>query len=497
MPEVSLGNYSAEAGATRLQRWLRLESHGKPAIYGQIYAAAEISSVHYWFEIVLSAGIATFGLVLNSPAVVIGAMLISPLMGPIMSAGLGLAVGDLYLTLKALVNLAASVGLAIGFSGLLVWVLPFHAATAQILSRTNPNLLDLGIALFSGLAGSIAVCRAGGGEGVTTLPGVAIAVALMPPLCTVGFGLGSGWNTRIMGGAALLFLTNLVAIVTSAFFIFLLVGMNTSAVRAQMEEVRQRERVARAIRRGRLAWLLKSEGRVHWRIAMLVVLLGAVSVPLRSALIQLTEEGIARSAVEKQVGELAPHGTLVSEQVEVGRQTIAVELVTTRAVSAERIKQAEAAIEQRAGRKADLTISTVASQSEIERLTERLTAPVEVPAAAKPVVAPPTAAALQQELVTDVGAALAKAWSAQPALAGFDVTSDASGMRVNAQYVAAKAMDATAVGLIERDLATNLKVPGVTLNAVRISATAAAEERAGVKPKDTRTPELPGTSKGS
>jgi uncharacterized hydrophobic protein (TIGR00271 family) len=493
----NVGSYSADMGATRLQQWLRLESHGKPGIYGQIYAAAEMSSVHYWFEIVLSAGIATFGLVLNSPAVVIGAMLISPLMGPIMAAGLGLAVGDLYLTLKALVNLAASVGLAIGFSGLLVWVLPFHAATAQILSRTNPNLLDLGIALFSGLAGSIAVCRAGGGEGVTTLPGVAIAVALMPPLCTVGFGLGSGWNTRIMGGAALLFLTNLVAIVTSAFFIFLLIGMNTAAVRAQMEEGRKCERVARAIRRGRLAWVLKTEGRVHWRIAMLVVLLAAVSVPLRSALIQLTEEGIARSAVQKQVSELAPHGTLVSEQVEVGRQSIAVGLVTTRAVSDERVKQAEAAIEKRAGREADITVSTVASQSEIERLTERLTAPVLAPAVVKPAAASSNA----EELVKDVGAALAKAWPAQPVLTGFDVTSNAAGLLVNARYIAARAMDATAVGLIERDLAADLKVPAVTLNAVRISAAEAAKQAAAnaerTKPKAPRISMLPGASKGS
>jgi uncharacterized hydrophobic protein (TIGR00271 family) len=499
-----VGSYSAEVGAPRLQRWLRLDSHGKPGIYGQIYAAAEMSSVHYWFEIVLSAGIATFGLVLNSPAVVIGAMLISPLMGPIMAAGLGLAVGDLYLTLKALVNLAASVGLAIGFSGLLVWVLPFHAATAQILSRTNPNLLDLGIALFSGLAGSIAVCRAGGGEGVTTLPGVAIAVALMPPLCTVGFGLGSGFDERIMGGAALLFLTNLVAIVTSAFLVFLLIGMNSGPVREQMEEVRRREHFAQKIRRGRLAWVLKTEGGVHWRIAMLVVLLGAVSVPLRSALIQLTEEGIARGAVQKQVGELAPHGTLVSERVEVGPHTIAVGLVTTRAVSGERVRQAEEAIERRAGRKADITVATVASQSEIERLTERLTAPVEVPAAAKPAVAPPTAAALQQELMNDVAAGLAKAWPTQPALAGFSVTSGQTGLTVNAQYVAAREMDTTAVGLIERDLAEDLKLPAVTLDAVRISAAEAAKQQAaqeaaakaeGAKLKAARIRVLPGASK--
>ena len=120
---------------------------------------------------------------------------------------------------------SASVAVSIAFSGFLVWLLPFHSATSEIVSRTNPNLLDLGIAFFSGLAGSVVVCR-GGGDGVTALPGVAIAVALMPPLCVMGFGLGSGPNLEIMGGAGLLFLTNLVAIVASAFLVFLLVGMS-------------------------------------------------------------------------------------------------------------------------------------------------------------------------------------------------------------------------------------------------------------------------------
>ena len=171
----------------------------------------------------------------SSPAVIIGAMLISPLMGPIMATGLALAVGDLYLGIKAVLNLSVSVTVSVAFSGFLVWLLPFHSATSEIISRTNPNLLDLGIALFSGLAGSIVVCR-GGGDGVTALPGVAIAVALMPPLCVMGFGLGSGVNLEIMGGAGLLFLTNLVAIVASAFVVFLLVGMGAPEAQRRTTE---------------------------------------------------------------------------------------------------------------------------------------------------------------------------------------------------------------------------------------------------------------------
>ena len=152
-------------------------------------------------------------------------MLISPVMGPIMATGLALAVGDPYLGITAIVSLLASVTVSVAFSGFLVWLLPFHYATSEILARTKPNLLDLGIALLSGLAGSVAVSR-GGSDGATAMPGVAIAVALMPPACAIGFGLGTGFpNLEIMGGAGLLFLTNLVAIVASAFLVFLLLGM--------------------------------------------------------------------------------------------------------------------------------------------------------------------------------------------------------------------------------------------------------------------------------
>src|SRR5665647_3821084 len=156
----------------RIEQSLRIDPKSKPRVYAQVYESAEIASLNYWLELVFSAGIATFGLVLDSPAVVIGAMLISPLMGPILAAGLALAAGDLYLGLKSAVNVLASMAGAVGFSAVIVWLLPFHAPTAEILSRTQPNLLDLGVAVFSGLAGSVVVCRGGGGGGVTALPGV-------------------------------------------------------------------------------------------------------------------------------------------------------------------------------------------------------------------------------------------------------------------------------------------------------------------------------------
>ncbi len=254
-----------------LQTWLGISAAAKPKVYEQIFANSDFKSLSYWLGIIFSAGIATFGLIENSPAVIIGAMLISPLMGPIMATGLALAAGDLYLGIRALINLLASVALSIAFSGFLVWLVPFHSATSEIISRTTPNLLDLAIALFSGLAGSVVVCR-GGEDGVTAIPGVAIAVALMPPLGVMGFGLGSGVNKEIIGGAGLLFLTNLVAIVASAFLVFLLVGMGAPEAQRAVTASRGGEHPPGKPSNRVFARIVAAGAKLHWRAAMILIL---------------------------------------------------------------------------------------------------------------------------------------------------------------------------------------------------------------------------------
>ncbi|MCL6546296.1 MAG: DUF389 domain-containing protein, partial [Bryobacteraceae bacterium] len=115
----------------RIERLLHIEPDSKPRVYLQVFKAAEFADLNYVLELLLSAGIATLGLVLDSPAVVIGAMLISPLMGPILAAGLAFAVADLYLGLKALVSIVLSTLVAVLFSGFLVWLLPFQFPTNE------------------------------------------------------------------------------------------------------------------------------------------------------------------------------------------------------------------------------------------------------------------------------------------------------------------------------------------------------------------------------
>jgi uncharacterized hydrophobic protein (TIGR00271 family) len=450
---------------TALQRWLRIDQHAKPIVYGQVYKTADVSNINYWLEIVFSAGIAALGLALNSPAVIIGAMLISPLMGPIMATGLALAAGDLYLAVKAIANLVASIALAIGLSAFIVRLLPFHSVTAEVLSRINPDLLDLGVALFSGLAGSVAVCRAGNDGAVTTLPGVAIAVALMPPLCVIGYGLGSGVNTRIMGGAGLLFLTNLVAIVSSAFVVFLLVGMNSPDVRAEMELARKCEPFAEKLLQGPLARALSKGGQLHWRILMLVVLLAAIAVPLRTALKQVAGEAVARGAVQDVVKGLLPPGTLISQQIEVGRDSVAVRLTSTRNITDAKLQEAEKEIERRCGRKVEMSVASVASQSELAQLMQKLTPPP--PSPPEPVAK--TLPEMQQELIARVAPVLNSVWPPEVPVQGFDVALSASGIVLNVRYQSALTLGKIPLDMITRDLQTKLGVPRLSLTAKRVA----------------------------
>ncbi len=212
----------------------------KTTLYIDLSKSATLKDLVYWLQILFSAGIATLGLVQNSSAVIIGAMLISPLMAPILSAGLALATGDLTLGVRAIANLFLSTVLGMLFAFLLVELLPFKDQTSEILARTQPNTIDLVIALFSGAIGAIATCRETKGV-VTSIPGVAIAVALMPPLCVVGYGVAlggdSGW--KIAWGGGLLYLTNLVAITFTAMLVFVLLRLDRKQIRESVRVWRE------------------------------------------------------------------------------------------------------------------------------------------------------------------------------------------------------------------------------------------------------------------
>ena len=197
-------------------RWVRLWR--KNNLIDQVDRIAVLEHVHegcelgprYGFMIVMACGIAMLGLLQNSVAVIIGAMLISPLMGPIVQLGMGLATFELRSIREALRTISAGMLLALAIAVLIVWLSPLKEATSEILGRTRPTFFDLLVAVLSGLAGAYATISRKG----ETIVGVAIATALMPPLAVVGYGIAVG-NWEIAGGAAFLFMTNLLAIALS------------------------------------------------------------------------------------------------------------------------------------------------------------------------------------------------------------------------------------------------------------------------------------------
>ncbi|MEP3225726.1 MAG: DUF389 domain-containing protein [Parasphingorhabdus sp.] len=184
----------------------------------------------YAFMTCMSAGIAILGLLLSSPAVVIGAMLLSPLMGPIMGAGFALAIGDYAWLKESTKAIILGTLVAVLFAAFVVALSPLQTVTTEIASRTRPNLFDLAVALFSALAGAYAMIRGRMG----TIVGVAIATALMPPLAVVGFGVAT-LNMSVFGGSLLLFFTNLMTIALIAAGMARLYGFRSSLSERQSQ----------------------------------------------------------------------------------------------------------------------------------------------------------------------------------------------------------------------------------------------------------------------
>ncbi|MFQ5445492.1 MAG: DUF389 domain-containing protein [Saprospiraceae bacterium] len=169
----------------------------------EIRKSVEFKGVNVWV-LVFAIFIASIGLNLNSTAIIIGAMLISPLMGPIMGLGLGVGISDVELIKKSAKNLALMVIVSVATSAIYFLISPVLDEKSELLARTTPAIWDVFIGLFGGLAGIVAVSTREHGN---VIPGVAIATALMPPLCTAGYGLAVG-DASYFFGAFYLFTIN-------------------------------------------------------------------------------------------------------------------------------------------------------------------------------------------------------------------------------------------------------------------------------------------------
>jgi uncharacterized hydrophobic protein (TIGR00271 family) len=228
-PALGLVRDSRVAGPGRLERyWERVRTHlphldrnQKREVYQSLERGGRLST-DYLVMLLLSTGIATLGLIQDSTAVVVGAMLVAPLMTPIVATGLALVQGNRELFRKATQAMLIGVGAGLLTAMLLALTSPWPELSSEVLARGTPNLFDFGIALLSGIAGAFAIARPGA---ASALAGVAIAVALVPPLAAIGIALVKGFG-MVAFGAAVLFLTNLVAIITGSGIVFRLFGID-------------------------------------------------------------------------------------------------------------------------------------------------------------------------------------------------------------------------------------------------------------------------------
>jgi len=224
----------------------------------KLRAGVEMRGTNLWV-LMFAILVASIGLNVNSTAVVIGAMLISPLMGPIIGVGYGVGILDFVLIRRSLKNLGIAMLIALITSTVYFFFSPLTAADSELLSRTTPTIWDVLIALFGGFAGIIGATRK---ENSNLVPGVAIATALMPPLCTAGYGLARGdWS--FFGGAFFLFTINCVFI---AF---------ASALICRAFHIRQKKFVDAA-----------SAQRVRFYVTAVVLVTGLPSVYLAYQLVQ-------------------------------------------------------------------------------------------------------------------------------------------------------------------------------------------------------------------
>ena len=197
-------------------KWVREKATPLASLNRSLWRLS-VPSFSFHFMLILSAIISTLGLLANSVAIIIGAMIIAPLMGPIIAIAFSTAMGNRKLLRRSSFTLFKGIFLTIVASYLTASIIGLETVESEILSRTNPTLIDFGIAMAAGLAGAFTQTRRSIADAI---PGVAIAVALVPPLSVIGIGLGLGAND-IAFGAFLLFSTNLICIIFFGSLVFI------------------------------------------------------------------------------------------------------------------------------------------------------------------------------------------------------------------------------------------------------------------------------------
>lgn len=462
----------------------------KGDIYEDISKSTSLGDVSYWLQLLFAAGIATLGLALNSPAVIIGGMLISPLMGPILAAGLALASGDIILGIRSLLNLTLSCLLAIAFAVFLVSLLPFKEMTNEIAARTQPTTLDLAVALFSGAIGSIAICKEVKGV-VTSIPGVAIAVALMPPLCVVGYGigisfsLGASQGMQVARGGGLLFLTNLVAITFTAMVVFLTLHIDSLPVKERILSWRMEDKESNLIRnilnRIKFSGNIRKMGSLPGRVMIIGVALMIILVPLSQSLSQLQAEITEQRNVNRirltvtelwrdfferlPSGETRSYLDQVSITEQVGRLVLGLTVITTAPYTTRERNECTRLIAERLKRAPETISLQIIEIPTTEQLALR--------AREERVEPPPTISQLQSTFLTGVDSSLGGLVLPPPAqLISYSITtSKIDPLQFQLSYLSDRDIDPDGLALIEDSIKTRLGFPDTRLRFERVPET--------------------------
>jgi uncharacterized hydrophobic protein (TIGR00271 family) len=344
-----------------------LDLHEQIEIYKTVRDGAN-PGVDFYVMIGLSAAIATFGLLQNSAAVIIGAMLVAPLMAAIFGLSLGIVRGDLRLLKRGFSATLRGGVLAVAVAFLLTLLMADQPYPSEVVNRTAPNLLDLGVALASGAAGAYALCR----KGVSaSLPGVAIAAALVPPLAVVGIGLAE-WNGAVAGGATLLFLINLVAITASGGLVFLWLGFRPLPGKETRRRVFQ--------------------GGISGTILLLAVLTALLAIlSIRSfneAALYREIDNLLEDAVG-DMGQIQWEGEWEADELEDGTLRIEVVVRSSRPVSHQDAVDLQEVLASELGRTVALVLSVVPT-TELDALVPPTPTPTPLPGATATFTPSPT-----------------------------------------------------------------------------------------------------------
>ena len=219
-----------------VRRLLSLKADKAPEeeTIASIKAGIDFRGANLWI-LIFAVFVASLGLNTNSAAVIIGAMLISPLMGPIVGMGLGVGIYDFELLKRAFQSFVTATIFSVLTATFYFAITHINEAQSELLARTSPTIYDVLIAIFGGMAGIVALCSTGQ-RGGNVIPGVAIATAIMPPLCTTGFGLATG-NWSYAAGAFYLYLINSIFIALATF-----IGVNIMDFKKKVFMDKQREK---------------------------------------------------------------------------------------------------------------------------------------------------------------------------------------------------------------------------------------------------------------